>query len=150
MNWGTGSLVFVRDIRAIVLNMRAYSERILDGYNLGLPEKLILRYLADSGDVNQETIATQLVFDKSSVAKSIVKLEEQGLVQRCVDEQDRRSKVVRLTERASEAVDEIFAAEEDYLTRVFRGMTQAEVKAYRESTTKLAQSSVAMLEGVSG
>ena len=141
--------MFVRDIRTIALYMRVYSDQVGGDYDLGLPEKLILRYLAESGDVNQEAIAGELNFDKSSVAKSVVKLEEQGLVQRSVDERDRRSKIVRATEDAEDLIKEMFAAEQDYLERIFTDLPESEAEAFKRSVAKVARSSAAMLEEVS-
>ncbi len=76
---------------------------------LGLPPvafPLILRLLRHD-DVSQEHLADHLRVDKGTAARAVARLEEAGLIQRSVDEEDRRIKRVRVTEKGREMAPQI-------------------------------------------
>ncbi len=62
----------------------------------------ILICLGRSGQVNQQELANLTYKDKSSLSYLIKNMEKRGLVQRVEDVNDKRSKLVRMTDRGME------------------------------------------------
>ena len=56
-------------------------------------------------DINQENIAKRCGINKGSVARSIKKLEDNGLVIRQIDENNRRQNKLALTEQGKEVLE---------------------------------------------
>ena len=64
----------------------------------------LLFEISHQSDINQEKIAARYNINKGSVARSIKKLEENGLVKRQIDENNRRQNKLSLTEKGEETL----------------------------------------------
>jgi DNA-binding MarR family transcriptional regulator len=90
---------------------------------LDLPEvafPLLMRLLHHDA-MSQDELADGHLIDKSTVARTIVRMEDAGLVIRETDEADRRVKRVRLTERARALEPQIRRALEAWEERLLEG-----------------------------
>ncbi len=54
--------------------------------------------------INQDQIASRCNTDKGSIARSIKKLEDNGLIEKTIDEHNRRQNLISLTEKGSETL----------------------------------------------
>ncbi|MGC9317516.1 MAG: MarR family winged helix-turn-helix transcriptional regulator [Armatimonadota bacterium] len=123
---------------------------------LGLPPTafpLILRLLRRD-NVSQDELAGDFLVDKGTAARTLAKLEEAGLVTRTVDEEDRRIKRVRVTEKARELEPEIMAAARAWNEKLLDGFSAEEKEAalaYLQRMTRNARAhweDVAEAEGL--
>jgi len=73
----------------------------------------ILRCLDGAGKVNQQELANLTYKDKSSLSYLIKNMEKRGLIKRLEDVNDKRSKLVVLTEKGNELYVEIRKIIED-------------------------------------
>jgi len=67
-----------------------------------LPQSTHMGLLADliTGDCQrQQDLAISTIKDKGTVARSLKQLEDSGIIRRTVDTQDRRQKLIHLTEK---------------------------------------------------
>ncbi len=67
----------------------------------------ILRCLDGAGNVNQQELANLTFKDKSSLSYLIKNMEKRGLIRREEDVNDKRSKLVLLTQKGNELYKEI-------------------------------------------
>jgi len=77
-----------------------YLDKELKKYNIGSGQFYILKVLYYYDGINQEEIGRFLRQDKSTTAKNIRKLVEEGFVLRKVDKSDRRAYRIFLTKNA--------------------------------------------------
>ena len=120
--------MFMSDISIIVRKMRLIAEARLGEYGIGFPEQLVLMYLAAHGSSNQAAIADEFEIDKGSIAKTVSKLEEKGLVRREENPQNRREKLLELTPAAGEIITAMRSAHEGLGGVLFAGLSAEEIE----------------------
>jgi DNA-binding MarR family transcriptional regulator len=77
---------------------RAFARELAD-YHLGWGHYAILASVSEREGCSQDGLALSRGFDKTMIAKSVVRLEEEGLIYRKVDPKDKRIKRLYLTEK---------------------------------------------------
>ena len=121
--------MFMSDVSIIVRKMRAVAQAELGDYNIGFPEQLVIMFLKAKGPSNQASLAEELEIDKGSIAKTLEKLENKGLVHREENPASRREKRVELTPVADEILQAMRAAHKKLDAILFDGLTDEEVEA---------------------
>jgi len=89
-----------RRIIAIARMARSWVDVRLAPYGIGLSQAQILVVLYDGDGISQNEIGSQLHIDKSSMARTIRRLVDEGYVERQDDPADERAYRVVLTARA--------------------------------------------------
>jgi DNA-binding MarR family transcriptional regulator len=74
--------------------------------------------LAREDSITQEELANSFHMNESTIARALRKLEDAGMVQRKVDENNRRRKIITVTEKGRTAVDTIRKMDEKWEERV--------------------------------
>ncbi len=74
-----------------------YVNRNLEEFGINTTQLHLLFEIAHHTNINQEMIATRCNVNKGAVARSIRKLEDNGLVKREIDENNRRQNILSLT-----------------------------------------------------
>jgi DNA-binding MarR family transcriptional regulator len=142
----------MKQLSAIAKYWCIYTHRNLQDTEIDKTEHSVLMYLSLEDKVSQDTISEHLVLDKGTIAKTLVKLEEKGLVQRVVNQQNRRENIVSLTETGQKEVktvqdigkswnaslmEGIPEEEQAIFTKVLATMTErAKILAYEEKDTQ--------------
>jgi DNA-binding MarR family transcriptional regulator len=92
--------------------IRAEMDRRIADAGLGLTpgEGRTLAHAARAGMVRQNVLAEQIGIEAMTLSTYIDRLEAKGLVERVPDPDDRRAKLVRLTETASDTLGGVNAA----------------------------------------
>ena len=72
----------------------------LEPYHIGWGHFAILMSLYEREGRSQDSLALSRGFDKTMIAKSVVRLEEEGFVRRETDQDDKRVKRLYLTEKS--------------------------------------------------
>ena len=83
-----------------------YINRHLENLNISATQLHLLFEISHQCEINQEKIASRCNINKGSVARSIKKLEDKGLVKRKVDENNRRQNKISLTQTGEETLNE--------------------------------------------
>ena len=102
----------------IVKNQTLFLNHHLEELGINSSQLHFMFEIDHQREINQEKIASRCSIDKGSVARSIKKLEDKGLVVREVDEENRRQKKVSLTPKGEETLSkaiEKLKQWEDYL-----------------------------------
>jgi DNA-binding MarR family transcriptional regulator len=85
---------------------KAFARELAD-YHLGWGHFAILVAVYEKEGRSQDGLALSRGFDKTMIAKSVVRLEEGGLICRKVDPKDKRVKRLYLTEKGRDLREEI-------------------------------------------
>ena len=80
----------------------------LSKYGIGSGQYMFLIKLYKQDGINQESLSESLFIDKGTTARAIKKLEEEGLIYRVKDENDKRAYEVYLTDKAKDIKEEVF------------------------------------------
>jgi DNA-binding MarR family transcriptional regulator len=93
------SILIHNDMSIIARGGEIFMSRCLNDFGVTAAEAMILTYLYGHEKPRQEDIASFFMLDKGSVAKTLQKLEKKELIERQVNKDDQREKVIYLTEK---------------------------------------------------
>lgn len=93
--------------------------------------------LAREDGITQEELANSFHMNESTIARALRKLEDAGMVQREVDENNRRRKIITVTEKGKASVDLIRKADEKWEKRI-RSLSANEKDKLKEMLRALA------------
>lgn len=82
-----------------------YINRYLSDMDINSTQLHLLFEISHQNNINQEKISERCNINKGSVARSIKKMEDKGLIIRQTDENDRRQNMVSLTEKGEETLN---------------------------------------------
>ncbi len=108
----------------------------------------ILAYLYDNEGVHQDVLAEALHFDKSSAARALTRLEKEGYITKKTDISNRRRNIIRTTEKARTAKQEIFHILKHITEQLFTGFSEDEVTQYFELNQKIHNNAAFMLRDI--
>lgn len=102
--------------------------QLLAPYNLtGSQFKILMvLYHAPEGSVRQTDIETKFAMTNPTVTGLVQRLEAKQLIKRMPNSDDKRSKVLALTDRALEMKEELFALADDLEAQMTEDLTAAE------------------------
>jgi len=83
-----------------------YINRHLEDLNITATQLHLLFEISHQREINQEKIASRCNINKGSVARSIKKIEDKGLIKREIDENNRRQNKISLTKLGEETLNE--------------------------------------------
>ncbi len=130
--------MLMADASVIVRKMRVYADRCMNGGTIGFPERLILMFLKAHGSSNQESISEELQVDKGSIARTISKLEEKGLVSREINPNNKREKLVSLLPKAEDELDQMQDSYQQLEKAMFEGLTEEDIEKTSECLSRIA------------
>lgn len=91
-----------------------------------LARERILRLIGESEPVSQTVLASHLAIRPQSLSEQLAKLENDGLILRNADEQDKRVTLVSLTEAGRERAHEVEAARAEQAAAFLSPLSQEE------------------------
>ena len=138
--------MFMNDISIISRQMRVFAERQMADLNLGFPELRILMYLNDHDTSNQEQISNHFKVDKGSIAKSVGKLDEKGLIKRVVNPDNKREKTIELAPAGRKAMTKMADLFDAWSTQVFKGVSDSDRETMLNVLATMAVNSSALIE----
>lgn len=125
---------------------------ILHSHNINIKEELdstitkgeipFLILLYRKGNKTQQEIAEEFCFTESNVAKTIRKLEDKKLIIRQVDQNNRRKKIVSLTEAGIKKSEEIITIEEKWEENVTKNLNEKEKELLKRLLNEIQLESI--------
>lgn len=100
------SLPIGKLIIMIARGQTTYLNHKLNDFGINSTQLHLLLEISSQNDLNQDKISSRCNIDKGAVARSIKKLEENGLVLRKIDDDNRRQNKISLTEKGKKILDE--------------------------------------------
>lgn len=127
-------------ISALSRHRRGFINKRLEPYGIGCGQDIILLGLYALNGASQEKLADDLKIDKTTVAKSVKKLECDGYVARDIDAEDKRAYRVYLTPKALEVIPLLTDAMEQWDRLISAGITQEEYQAIEDILIRMVTS----------
>jgi len=87
---------------------QVYLNNELKAYGLNSSQYIFLIQLYKTNNVSQETLANTLFIDKSATTRALIHLEDNGFIERIPNPCDKRSNLVRLTEKGASLKEDLF------------------------------------------
>lgn len=109
----------------------------LDKYKIVSPQLGILKLLQIAGPASQISLGQDMHIDKASMVKFIDGLEKQKYVRRVPEKNDRRIKLVELTEKGAKALQTLAKIRQEVEDEFLAPLTAKEKEALKEIISKL-------------
>jgi len=126
---------------------QSYLKRKLEPYNLGAGQLPILLLLFQKEDVRQVDLARQLQLDKTSMARTISKLETNGYVRRNKDDQDYRAYRISLTPQARNFKNKLLPILKSWTNILMQDFNAVEQDQFIAFLSKAAENAEQELKG---
>jgi DNA-binding MarR family transcriptional regulator len=110
------------------------------GFELTSVQFAALDAIAEQPGIDQASLAATIGFDRATIGGVLERLEQKGLVQRVVSEQDRRARELRLTPEGRRLLAAVRPLVEDLQTEILGLLSAAERRAFLQ----LAQKALAL------
>lgn len=98
----------------------------------------VLEVLHDLGDLRISDIIEKILATGGNMTVVIDNLAKDGLVQQSVDPQDKRVKLIRISDKGKSLMDDLIPRYLDNINTIFDKLPEAEKKTLREILTKLS------------
>ena len=142
----SSTLPVAKLIVMIARGLQIYLNHHLDELGINATQLHLLIEISNQCDINQEKISKRCNINKGAVARSIKKLEDNGLVVREIDENNRRQNKVSLTDLGKETLDKsmkiLNAWEDEVIVEkgyIEKGLLQKVLKEIAIKTMELNQ-----------
>lgn len=117
------------DLIGIIAHKRyVTAERKLSVLGFNHTEARLLTLLSQNGAVTQDELSAFLTVDRSNAGRSLKKLEAGGYISRRKDASDKRTYIVHITKKGTDAVGQIAKVKESLAKELFRNLNAADVK----------------------
>ena len=129
-----------KEINELARDIKKFLHYHLDGYSLGDGQFGILYDVFHNPGISQEKLSKTRNVDKTTIAKAVKKLINNGYIQREKDKTDKRVYCLLCTEKAVELmpkIERVIKLETEVLTEEF---SEDEVKIFRKMMGKMTKS----------
>ena len=133
-------------INLISKDIHFYFRSQLKEYDMGWGQFKILVLLLNSGSMKQEEISCQLGVDKTTVARTLKKLESSNLIERKIDPIDKRAHLVYLTDKSKELADYLREIKRDINNHLLADLSESEIETLFTLLYKLKNNSSDVLK----
>ncbi|MGJ8581884.1 MAG: MarR family transcriptional regulator, partial [Psychromonas sp.] len=99
-----------------------------------------------SEGVTQLEIAHSLAIEMPSLTRTLKQLEEQSLIIRCVDEQDKRSKKIYFTEQGRQVLSSLEEEINEITQQIYSGLSHQQLDAMAHTLINLEQNAQACIK----
>lgn len=113
---------------------------ILSEHNLTMAQFDVLAALHYGEGLTQQELAAQLFVTKGNVCGLLDRLEETGWVKRRADVSDARANRVYLTSSGRRTIEAALPAHDEYVVKLFSGISVADATVLRELLHRLEES----------
>jgi DNA-binding MarR family transcriptional regulator len=114
----------------IIRNLRSTSTDITFDVELTYPQNLALQALMENSPSTMSEFANWLKISHGVATRTVDRLVEKGLVERCHDEVDRRVVLVSLSETGRDYAEKIVASHLEKLGSVFETVSEDQRQAF--------------------
>lgn len=135
-------LVMMRAMRALT----RYAAAGIEETGLGLSDFGVLEILLNKGPLPVNTIGPIVDLTPGSISVAVDRLFEKGLVTRVESTEDRRVRIVALTQRGRDLIVSAFREHSGQMKRVFSVLTLEELRGLEAMLKKVGKRAAAMME----
>ncbi len=116
---------------------REYGHKKIRDVGVSDTEHTICAYLYFHDEVSQDTIANDLLLDKTTVAKALLSLENKGMIDRVQNPANRRKNILSITDAGKETIRDSVSIYDDWLKRINACFTKQEQMQFDRLFDKL-------------
>lgn len=135
-----------RDISVLYRKMNMLTNVRLAHLGISGAKAIFLFCIRDHKAMSQVEICKELDMDKSTVAKMLMRMEKDGLIQKTVNPEDVRSVRVSLTDKAMELVGQAQKVMNQWVADATSDLTREEQEAFFVLLEQVANKAVRMAE----
>lgn len=107
--------------------------------NLVVSHGAILKVLYELGDMNFKDIANKIRKSPQTITTLIKKLQKEGYVDYKISEQDKRNKLVTLTDKGKQVIPIMDQISKELYTKQYLGLSVQEITQCRNILSKMEQ-----------
>lgn len=133
-----------RDISVLYRKMNMLTNLRLAHLGISGAKAIFLFCIRDHKAMSQVEICKELDMDKSTVAKMLMRMEKDGLIQKTVNPEDVRSVRVSLTDKAMELVGQAQKVMNQWVADATSDLTREEQEAFFVLLEQVANKAVRM------
>lgn len=131
----------------VLLNAgRKYGQIRCSDIDFNNTEMHICAYLKLRSPSSQDDIARAYSMDKTTVAKSISKLQLRGIVTKEVNSENRRENKISLTEEGNDVVKKIIKVQNDWIKEITKEIPEEEIRIFDSIATRMLEKSRGLLK----
>ncbi len=119
--------------------LEAHGHRSIKGLEMGLSDFGVLEALLHKGPLAIKDLGAKVLLTSGSITTAIDRLERRGLVERGDDENDRRSRIVRLTPAGRQMIRKAFAEHKVAMEEVVSGLSAEDRERLIDLLRRLGQ-----------
>jgi len=101
----------------------------------------LIQYLYENEKASQDEVADFLFLSKGTVAKILRRLEDDGIIEREVNQENRRKNDVVLSEKGKEIAIKIEKIDEKWESQIYKDLTKEEIEKGEEIIKKMVKNS---------
>jgi MarR family 2-MHQ and catechol resistance regulon transcriptional repressor len=120
-------------------SLEAHAIRNIGGFGMGQSDFGVLEALLHRGPLSVKQIGAKVLLTSGSMTAAVDRLEARGLVTRQDDAEDRRSKIIHLTDAGRELIERVFAEHREAMEEAVAGFPVEERAALIESLRRLGR-----------
>jgi len=126
-------------------SLRRHAERHIHSLGIGFSDFAVLEVVLHKGPTPVNEIGSLVRLTSGSITAAVDRLEKKGLVERRNDPEDRRARVVHLTEEGRKLISCAFADHEAAMERATSALTPEERGQAADLLKKLGLGAAALL-----
>ncbi|WP_294147447.1 MarR family winged helix-turn-helix transcriptional regulator [uncultured Clostridium sp.] len=111
-------------------------------------DSVVLLALSRHGQCNQDTLCSIVNIDKGRMARVMERLEERSLIRRLVNPDNKREKLIEMTEEGEKMLEVINSFSREWNERCFAGFTENEKQEYQSYLERIARNALAGKENL--
>ena len=135
-------LVMMKAMRALT----RYAVAGIEDTGLGLSDFGVLEILLHKGPLPVNTIGPMVDLTPGSISIAVDRLVAKGLVSRVESGEDRRVRIVALTQRGKDLIVAAFRQHSGQMKRVFSELSPEELRALEAALKKVGKRAAALME----
>ncbi|MCB2291128.1 MarR family transcriptional regulator [Clostridium sp. CS001] len=112
-----------------------FNERLIP-FGVTRVQWIAMYYLLKYGDMSQKELGERMGTKESTVARLLDRMEDEGLIQRTKDKEDRRVKYIKLTQKGTERIEELLPEGQKMSEFFSIGITEEEVEVFKRVLEK--------------
>ncbi|MGN7388232.1 MarR family winged helix-turn-helix transcriptional regulator [Sporosarcina sp. SAFN-015] len=126
-----------KELRYISGIIKQQGRKILSNYTITPPQFIALQWLFEHGDMTIGDLSNKMYLAFSTTTDLVDRMENNRLVKRVRDEQDRRVVRIHLLGEGERIIEEVIDKRRKYLNAVLEDFSEVEINEFSRLLTKL-------------
>lgn len=125
---------------------QSYLDKKLHPYNLSSGQFIFLVVLLEKDGVSQEFLAKRLNIDKATTARAIKRMEQAGYVIKKMDPEDKRARIIHVTDKALQLKSVLKNISEEWTGRLTEDFTVQEREIIFQLLQKMSRNAALLVK----